>query len=228
MRSIFRGIFRIGAAGVLLSLGGLGCQNKMLEENQGLKAQNLELQQKLDESGRQRAALAALPAPSPAVQVSYPTPKVEPTVTPEPPVVAAPPRPAPTPDLGGIQVTHDVAAGTTTMHLPSDVFFGSGQALLLPEAKKSLAKVIAALKKDYAAKPIRIEGHTDSDPIHKSKWKSNQELSEKRAEAVRDYLVSKGVPANRITTEGLGDTKPKSKAVKKENRRVELVVLTGK
>ena len=43
-----------------------------------------------------------------------------------------------------------------------------------------------------------------------------------------DYLVSKGVPANRITTEGLGDTKPKNKKVKKENRRVELVVLTGK
>ena len=144
------------------------------------------------------------------------------SVTPEP-VVAAPPV---KPDLGGIQVTHDAVAGTTTMHLPSDVFFGSGQALLLPEAKKSLTKVIAALKKDYAAKPIRIEGHTDSDPIHKSKWKSNQELSEKRAEAVRDFLASKGVPAGRITIVGLGDTKPKSTTNKAKNRRVELVVMT--
>src|SRR5258708_6437582 len=83
--------------------------------------------------------------------------------------------------------------------LRSDVFFGAGQATLLPEAKKSLGKVTAALKKEYARKPIRIEGHTDSDPIRKSHWKSNQELSEKRADAVREFLVSKGIESSRIT-----------------------------
>ena len=165
-----------------------------------------------------------MPQPTPAAPAAAIVPKAELAPVAEPaPVTNAP---APKPDMGGLEVTQDLAAGTTTVNLPSDVFFASGAAMLLPESKKSLSKVISALKKDYAGKPIRIEGYTDSDPIRKSHWKNNQELSEKRAEAVRDYLVSKGIDASRFSTEGLGDSKPKSKSDKAKNRRVELVVLS--
>ncbi len=225
MRHILRGAL----VGAILSVAGFGCQNKVLEENKDLRVQNLELQQQLDEANRQHQAQAVLPpAPPPApIPAAAPTPKaIEATASPV--VETVTPAAQPKPDLGGLEVTHDAAAGTTTVNLPSDVFFGAGQATLLPEAKKSLTKVVTALKKDYAKKPIRIEGHTDSDPIRKSHWKNNQELSEKRADAVREYLISKGVEASRITIEGLGDTKPKSKTIKSKNRRVELVVLTGR
>ena len=72
------------------------------------------------------------------------------------------------------------------------------------------------------------EGHTDQDPIKKSHWKDNQELSEKRADAVRDYLVAKGIDTGLINTQGLGDTRllTTDLAKKAQNRRVEIVVVT--
>src|SRR6185437_3256159 len=150
---IVRHILRSALVGTILSVAGFGCQNKVLDENKDLRVQNLELQQQLDESNRQKQAQAALPAPLPAapvVQVSAPSPRqIESTA---PPVVESvtPTAPQPKPDMGGLEVTRDLVAGTTTVNLPSDVFFGAGQATLLPEAKKSLGKVITALKKDYA------------------------------------------------------------------------------
>ncbi|HET6249595.1 MAG TPA: OmpA family protein [Tepidisphaeraceae bacterium] len=227
MRSIFRGIVAAG----LLAGAGFGCQSSMYSENKDLRNQNLELQQQLDDAHRQQAVAAAQPAPQP-IQAAAVTPKpVEIAPPPAPAPVAVEPAPAPAPvavkpDFGGLEVTHNAAAGTTTVNLPSDIFFSSGQAMLLPDAKKSLAKVASVLKKEYGSKQIKIEGYTDSDPIKKSHWKSNEELSQKRAEAVRDFLVSKGVSAKLVSTEGLGPKNPKSKTDKAKNRRVELVVLT--
>jgi OOP family OmpA-OmpF porin len=208
----------------VLSMGAIGCQNKLYDENAALRSQNLELQQQLDESHRQSAvAQAPVVNAGPAIPASNVQPKY---VEPAPAPIPADPPVSAKPDLGGLETRQDAAAGTTTVNLPSDVFFASGQAVLLPEAKKSLVKLVIALKKEYANKPITIQGYTDSDPIRKSHWKSNEELSQKRAEAVRDYLASKGVDATRITTEGLGDAKPRSKTDKAKNRRVELVVFT--
>ena len=221
VRSISRGIL----AAAVLSLAGFGCQNRVVDENLALRNQNLELQQQLDDAHRQPVVVQAPPAPlpaAPAVQASAVNPRpVEEVAQP----TAPEPTSAPRPDLGGLEVTRDAVANTTTINLPSDVFFASGQAVLLPEAKKSLTKVIVALKKEYGGKQIRIQGNTDSDPIRKSHWKDNKELSEKRAEAVRDYLVSKGVDTGRVNTQGLGDTHPRSKTDKAKNRRVDLVVL---
>lgn len=226
-----RRIISSAAVIAVLSLAGVGCQNKVYDENVGLRAQNEELQRQLDEANRAKTALAERPAPAPA---PAPQPIPAASLNPKPIEAVAPPEPAPAPipaahpkpDMGNLEVVHDAVAGTTTVNLPSDVFFSPGQAVLRDEAKKSLTKVISVLKKEYAKKPIRIEGFTDSDPIKKSHWKNNQELSEKRAEAVRDYLASKGISASRITTEGFGEKKPKSATEKSKNRRVELVVLT--
>jgi len=200
-----------------------GCQNKMYDENKALRQQNQELQAQLDSRSS---------APPPQQQVVQTPPPQQAVVQPQsaPADQTAPPVKTavqPKPDLGNLETTVDARAGTTTVTLPGDVFFDPGQITIKDTAKKSLDKVAAALKKEYAGKQVRIEGYTDSDPIVHSKWKSNQELSEKRAGAVRDYLVSKGVPAKRVSIVGMGDAKPRSKTNKSQNRRVDVVVLTA-
>ena len=73
-----------------------------------------------------------------------------------------------------------------------------------------------------------VEGHTDSQGTAAS----NQELSEKRAQAVRDYLVSRGIAADRIKSQGFGPTRPigenSSAEGRANNRRVEIVVQPSK
>ena len=200
-----------------------GCQNKMYDENKALRQQNQELQAQLDSRNS---------APPPQPQVVQPPPPQQQAVAMQPQSApidqnSPPVKTAAAPDLGNLETRVDARAGTTTVTLPGDVFFDPGQITIKETAKKSLDKVAAALKKEYSGKQVRIEGYTDSTPIVHSKWASNQELSEKRAAAVRDYLVSKGVPAKRISIVGLGDAKPRSKTNLAQNRRVEVVVLTA-
>ena len=100
--------------------------------------------------------------------------------------------------------------------------FDSDSDVLRPESKAVLDQVVATLKSDSALK-ITIEGHTDSTstPQH------NQQLSEKRAAAVKASLVAGGIDAGRLATVGFGATKPvatnDSAIGRSENRRVELV-----
>lgn len=112
---------------------------------------------------------------------------------------------------------------TETLEIAGDVAFLSGSATLTPAAKKELDTFAAKLKKTYAGRNIRVEGHTDSKPITKSKWSSNEALSQARAEAVRSYLVTKGVSSGRIDAIGYGASKPKSTPA--ASRRVDVVVL---
>lgn len=109
--------------------------------------------------------------------------------------------------------------------IAGDVLFASGQATIKTDAKKQLDRIAKTLNSKFSGASIRIEGHTDSDKITKSKWGSNQALSEARAEAVKNYLSQKGVSSSRISTTGLGSTQPKS--TKAQSRRVEIVVLTN-
>ena len=192
-----------------------GCQNPVAEENRKLHSQNVELQTQLDDAHR-RQTQTPPPAPAPVVVTQAPV------APPAPAPATAPSGPA---DLGSLQVTQDVAAGTTTVSLPGDVFFDPGKDAVKESAKPTLDKVVAALKKQYAGKPVRVEGYTDTDPIKHSHWQSNQQLSEARAKAVRDYLATHGISASRLSIMGLGDAKPK--ATKALSRRVEVVVVTG-
>ncbi len=115
--------------------------------------------------------------------------------------------------------------GRLAAELAGDVLFASGQATIKGDAKKQLDKIAKILNSKYANKSIRIEGHTDGDPIKHSKWGTNQALSEARAEAVKQYLSTKGVKSSRVSTAGMGATQPK--ASKSTSRRVEIVVLTN-
>lgn len=113
-----------------------------------------------------------------------------------------------------------------TVRVPGDVLFDSGKADIKSSAKATLDRVAAALKRDYAGKHLKIEGFTDSDPIKKSKWKSNQQLSEARAASVKAYLTKQGVHASRMETIGFGSTRLRE--TKAKSRRVEIVVVGAK
>lgn len=134
-------------------------------------------------------------------------------------------------DMGDGDFSRD-ASGNLTATLAGEVLFDSGQATIKSTAKKSLDRIASTLKGKYSSYNVRIGGHTDSDPINKSKskWSSNEQLSQARADAVRSYLVSKGVSAGRVSAQGFGSAQPKasntSKAGKAQNRRVEITVLT--
>ncbi|MHC4786662.1 MAG: OmpA/MotB family protein [Planctomycetota bacterium] len=116
-------------------------------------------------------------------------------------------------------------AGEVTVAVESDVLFASGKASLKAAAKASLDEVAAVLNRSYADYLIRVEGHTDSDPIRKSGYKSNYHLGFERAYAVRDYLVSRGVDAQRVSTASYGPDEPLG--TKAASRRVEIVVITN-
>jgi len=108
--------------------------------------------------------------------------------------------------------------------LSGAVLFGSGQAALLPGAMMKLNEVADALLKGNAESKIVVEGHTDSQ----GSASLNQDLSVRRAQSVRDYLVSRGIAADRITAQGLGSTRPvapnNTAEGRADNRRVEIVV----
>jgi chemotaxis protein MotB len=116
-------------------------------------------------------------------------------------------------------------AGEVTVAVESDVLFASGKATLKSAAKQSLDDVAAVLNRSYRDHLIRIEGHTDSDPIRKSGHKSNYHLGFERAYAVRDYLVSRGVDAKRMSLASFGPDQPHP--TKAASRRVEIAVITN-
>lgn len=106
--------------------------------------------------------------------------------------------------------------------LPSGILFDTGKDALKPEAKESLANAAVTLKESETN--TIIQGHTDStgsDAV-------NQPLSERRANRVRDFLVSSGVPASRMSAVGYGSSRPAvpndSDANRALNRRVQLEI----
>jgi outer membrane protein OmpA-like peptidoglycan-associated protein len=123
--------------------------------------------------------------------------------------------------LNKVLETRDSARGLIVSM--SDVLFDTGQYSLKPGAREKLAKV-AGILIAYPTLDIQVGGYTDNvggDDM-------NQKLSENRASAVRDYLVTAGVTANSVTAKGFGNTLPvasnDNSAGRQENRRVELVV----
>lgn len=108
--------------------------------------------------------------------------------------------------------------------LDGSVLFATGKTALLPIAEQKLAKVAEVLQKQDDSKMITVEGHTDSVGADAD----NQRLSQARADSVRAFLVSRGVPAQRIRAVGQGESRPVADNTTAEgranNRRVEIVV----
>ena len=114
----------------------------------------------------------------------------------------------------------------------SEVFFDTGQATLLPEGRAELDKVGSALIDldrqipSEIAWVLRVDGHTDVRPINSPVFKSNWELSSARAISVVQYLISLGVPAQRLVAAGFAEFQPLDTAntedAYRRNRRIEL------
>lgn len=191
---------------------GAGCQDKKLEEqNQQLTEKNKQLQlqvtqlQSRPDPARLQTELAARDAKIKDLEEKL--------------------KAGQAPGLEGLDTTYDPKAGTLTVNLQGDILFDSGFAVLKPSAIASLKQIVAALQKEYVGKNVRVEGHTDTDPINhtKAKWLDNLDLSLNRAAAVTRYLEKNGVEPKRLTTSGFGDTHPQ--ASKDKSRRVEIVVV---
>ena len=124
-------------------------------------------------------------------------------------------------------------AGTigTEISIGSDVLFSSGRATLTSAGKRALSSIVSNIMTDHPGKYIRVYGHTDSDPIRKTKklWADNLDLSSNRAMAVARYMISRGIKGSLIESIGMGSTRPiagnKSAADKKKNRRVEIMII---
>ncbi len=103
----------------------------------------------------------------------------------------------------------------------NNIYFATGKYTLLAKSYKGLNEV-AQIIKDNPGINLAIDGHTDDV----GKDESNQILSENRANAVKKYLISKGVEESRLVATGYGETKPiadnKTAAGRQKNRRVEL------
>lgn len=133
------------------------------------------------------------------------------------------------PELDNLGIGYGVRDGNMVISIPSSITFASGQATISKDGQKALKEVASTLKRQYPGARYSMEGHTDTDPIQKSKFSSNRELSVQRAMAVLTYLVAEcGVPDAQCVVAGYGEYDPAArgdgKGDKAKNRRVEIVV----
>ena len=128
----------------------------------------------------------------------------------------------------GYDVSFDPRAGTITVTLQNAILFDPGKAALKRATSTELNHILSVLKRQYPNRQIDVVGHTDSDPIKKSKWKDNWELSAQRALAVVRYLLAHGIAKDKIQAVGCGASKPiasnATASDKARHRRVEIVV----
>ena len=114
----------------------------------------------------------------------------------------------------------------------SEVLFAPASADLGPDARQQLTLLANALKEIAAKIPndidwvLQVDGHTDKQPINTPQFPSNWELSTARATSVVKFLISQGIPANRLSAAGYGEFQPvdpaESQDAFRRNRRIEL------
>ena len=155
-----------------------------------------------------KAAPAPAPAPAPAAPAAAAPAAAAPAAPAPAPAPAAPPPPP----------------AATKVTYAADAFFDFNKSVLKPEGKAKLDDLTSKVK-DINLEVIIAVGHTDS--IGSDAY--NQKLSVRRSEAVKAYLVSKGIEKNRVYTEGKGEKQPvadnKTTEGRAKNRRVEIEVV---
>jgi chemotaxis protein MotB len=118
--------------------------------------------------------------------------------------------------------------GVVVTVMTDKMLFARGDADLRPE-ELSLLHTVANVTKTVPLNPIRVEGHTDSLPIHTERFPSNWELSTTRATTVLRYFEACGVASKRLEASGYADQRPlapnDTEANRATNRRVEIVLL---
>lgn len=217
----FRIALAIGASAIGLALG--GCQGKgadleaQLEqfqiENSDLRTENQRLESALAECDLANDAIANERS---RIQAENDRLRQE--------IASLQNRPAATSGFEGISgVGVSSRAGEIVVEVAGDVLFDSGQITLKPDSRRRLDEIARVIQQRYPNNTIRIAGHTDSDPIRRSQWKTNERLSAERAMAVQDYLVTRGVQRQRTYAAAYGQWQPKN--TKQSSRRVEIIIL---
>ncbi len=135
---------------------------------------------------------------------------------PAPVVVAPPPAPA-KPKRVEVKASH--------IEITEKIQFELDKAEIKSESNELLNEIFQVLSDNPQIKKLEIIGHTDGDGAEKY----NQELSERRAKAVLTYLTGKGIAADRLSSKGMGKSKPiadnETAAGKEKNRRVEFLIV---
>ena len=139
------------------------------------------------------------------------------------------PAPAAFPELEELGLDYGTRDGRMVIILPSRIAFASGKAELSASGRDALRAVAARLKSEFPTQVFHIAGHTDTDPIRRSGFESNRDLSLARAMSVLTFLVEEcEVPDERFVVVGHGQYRPlagnDSAEGKSRNRRVEIVV----
>jgi outer membrane protein OmpA-like peptidoglycan-associated protein/opacity protein-like surface antigen len=170
------------------------------------------------------------PAPVEVVKVAVPEPvKATPppveVVKTEPVVVVTQPTEVVTTTTTSTGVVIEKSEEEAMSYALQGVQFETGKSVLLSQSYKSLNDILAILKK-YPSYKLQIEGNTDNQ----GNESANQQLSQRRAEACKAYLVSKGISASRMRASGLGSSQPIAPNTtvegRKQNRRVEFRLVT--
>lgn len=211
--SRWMGVCRMALVGVMLGVGVVsgGCKRNKntgldaaMQENAELRGRIESLEQALRDCDAQKASLEQQLASAATIPASYENPDTG------------------FEGLAGVTTSYG-AGGELIVDVAGDVLFDSGSVVLKNSSKQTLDRIASVLNRQYANNTIRVEGHTDSDPIRKSKWRNNEQLSSERALAVEEYLVQRGVDNKRMYSAAFGPAKPKG--TKKDSRRVEIVIL---
>ncbi len=125
-------------------------------------------------------------------------------------------------DLTKLAAVKDEARGLV-ITLSGSVLFASNQTVLLPAAQTRLRQVSEALM-ETKERNLTVEGHTDSQ----GSAPFNQDLSQRRADAVRAFIISRGYPSDKIVAQGIGKDRPIADNTSPEgranNRRVEIII----
>jgi outer membrane protein OmpA-like peptidoglycan-associated protein len=121
----------------------------------------------------------------------------------------------------GVEVSRQ--GNDVVLNMPSHVTFATDSAQISPAFQSTLDQVASTIS-EYADTRVQIAGHTDSTGSESY----NQQLSERRAQAVANYLIGRGVAGSRISTVGYGETQPVASndtvEGRQQNRRVEIVL----
>ncbi len=226
------------AAGLLSAVG---CCNEpaLKAKNAELVSANEGMQERLRQCNEQRAqaerdreaATMQLQAQNQELMtLRMQAARVQELPPPPPPVPGAQPGQGGGEDLAGEGRTVEQAPGMVLVTMPGDMLFASGKADLTPRGRTVVNEIADVLRAKYAGKVVRVVGHTDSDPIVRSGWKDNWDLSFNRARAVGLALIARGVSGKNVEMVGVADNAPRvsperTAADKAQNRRVVIQVV---
>lgn len=116
-------------------------------------------------------------------------------------------------------------AGGGMISIQGNLLFAPGKTKVRSDARGTLDGILSTLRGEYSDKDVLVIGHTDDQPIRRSGWSDNWQLSTERSLAVVRYLQQGGVETHRLLACGAGEHRPRvagSKAERAANRRVEI------